>query len=610
MQTLELLAPAKNVDCGIAAIEHGADAVYIGAPSFGARVAASNSVNDIQRLTTFAHQFGAKVYVTVNTILYDTEFDDVAHLLKQLNDSRVDALLVQDMGLLPLCHDVPLHASTQTDNRSVEKIRWLHEMGFQRVVLARELTLDEIREIHAAVPDVELEVFVHGALCVSYSGQCYASQFCFDRSANRGNCAQFCRMKFDLLNAQGNELQHQRHFLSLKDLCQIDRLQQLADAGACSFKIEGRLKDVDYVKNVVAAYSQQLDALIAANPTRYRRASDGKVNYAFTPNLQKTFNRGFTHYFLDGRKPNISSFDTPKAIGESVGTVKEKRADSILVAGTTAFANGDGLCYFNASRELEGVRVNRVEGNRLFLLQQPENLHKGMTLYRNHDEAFSKVLRGQTATRKIEICMDFKKNDSGFSLSITPNATRYQSVTIALPMEHVAAQTPQRDNIKRQLTKLGATPFVCTQITIADDAAQCFIPSSQLAALRRDAVDALLSQPYLVAPTQPLVQPQSPAPTTDLPFTYLLNAANERSRAFYRALGQQATAFETDGASVEKPLLMQCRYCLRYALGACLRDKKANHTLRDPLYLRLNDGRRFLLKFDCKNCMMLVYATE
>ena len=358
MTKLELLAPAKNLECGIAAIDHGADAVYIGAAKFGARVAAANSVDDIRHLCHYAHQFSAKVYVTVNTIIYDDELEATKRLILELQEAGVDAILIQDMGLLSLlngdgstfnvqCSTFNVHASTQTDNRTAEKVRWLRSLGFRRIVLARELSVEEIAAIHREVPDVELEVFVHGALCVSYSGLCYASQHCFGRSANRGACAQVCRMKFDLIDADGRDLEHQRHLLSLKDLNQSAHLEELIQAGAVSFKIEGRLKDATYVKNVVAAYSQRLDSIIAKHPDEYCRASKGHCTYTFTPNLKKTFNRGFTTYFLHGRQPDIFSPDTPKAMGEYVGTVKELRRDSFNVAGTAAFANGDGLCFIN-----------------------------------------------------------------------------------------------------------------------------------------------------------------------------------------------------------------------------------------------------------------------
>lgn len=373
LRKIELLAPAKNLECGIAAIDHGADAVYIGAAQFGARQTAGNSTDDIAELTRYAHQFGAAVYVTVNTIVYEKELAALEHLLKQLVEMGVDAILVQDMAVLEIYKKLKaeyvargyrmpaLHASTQTDNRSADKVKWLKENGFERVVLARELSLEEITDIHKAHPDVELEAFVHGALCVSYSGACYASQYFFNRSANRGECAQFCRMAFDLKDSDGETLIEDSYLLSLKDMCQLDRLGDLLEAGVCSLKIEGRLKDANYVKNVVATYSEALNAYIAKHTGKYCRSSYGRCTYTFTPALEKTFNRGFTHYFFNGRQKDISSFNTPKAMGEYVGYVKEIRRGSFNVAGTAMFANGDGLCFFNRLKKLEGFRVNRVE---------------------------------------------------------------------------------------------------------------------------------------------------------------------------------------------------------------------------------------------------------
>lgn len=354
---IELLAPAKNADCGIEAIRHGADAVYIGAPRFGARAAAGNSIEDIARLVSFAHQFRARVYVAVNTILQDEELKDTEAMVWDLYRAGADALIVQDMALLQLnLPPIPLHASTQMDNRSTEKVRFLQQQGFSQVVLARELTLQQIRTIHEACPSVPLEVFVHGALCVSYSGQCYVSQHCFNRSANRGNCAQFCRLKFNLVDADGRIIEQDKHLLSLKDMNQSDQLEQILAAGASSLKIEGRLKDMAYVKNVTAYYSQKLNAIIRNHP-EYVRASSGESTYSFRPQLEKSFNRGFTHYFLNGRKADIFSFNTPKSLGEEMGYVKEIRGKSIIVAGVKPFNNGDGLCFMDENGKLQGFRA-------------------------------------------------------------------------------------------------------------------------------------------------------------------------------------------------------------------------------------------------------------
>ena len=614
MRSLELLAPAKNLECGLAAIDHGADAVYIGASRFGARVAAGNSVDDIRQLCLYAHQFAAKVYVTVNTIIYDNELEATRQLLAELSDAGVDAILVQDMAVLSLLSDLsPLtshlsfHASTQTDNRTVEKVRWLRDVGFRRVVLARELSADEIAAIHEAVPDVELEVFVHGALCVSYSGLCYASEHCFGRSANRGACAQFCRMKFDLIDADGRELEHQRHLLSLKDMNLSSHLQELVDAGATSFKIEGRLKDAAYVKNVTAAYSEALNAIIRQHPDRYCRASRGQCTYTFRPDLYKTFNRGFTTYFLHGRQPDIFSPDTPKALGEYVGRVKELRRDSFNVAGTATFANGDGLCFFNADNELEGFRVNRAEGNRLFPQQMPTNLHPGVSLYRNNDQQFERLLSRPSSERRILIRLSLGVTSDGFSLSAEPVGTPAATpVEVTIACEHQQAAKPQHDNIVRQLSKLGGTIYECSGVDLPDSFGY-FIPNSTLTDLRRRLVEALNGDGSrcVMAMTQENRPQYVPPHFYNHP--YLYNIANRLSCEFYGV--DAPTAYELRGG--DGPI-MQCRHCLRYALGRCRKNPADRSTVewREPLFLRLGDGRRFRLEFDCKHCQMNVYAED
>ena len=608
IQTLELLAPAKNLECGIAAIDHGADAVYIGADHFGARAAAGNSTDDIARLCSYAHQFGARVYVTVNTIVYDNEIDSVRRLLKRIGEAGADAILVQDMALVSMLSDIGLemHASTQTDNRTADKVEWLRELGFKRVVLARELSVDEIAEIHAKHPDVELEVFVHGALCVSYSGQCYASQYCFQRSANRGECAQFCRLKFDLVDAEGKVIEHDRHLLSLKDMCQIDNLERLAEAGAVSFKIEGRLKDVAYVKNVTAAYSRRLDEIVAAHPDKYRRASFGRVDYGFDPDLRKTFNRGYTTYFADGRQPDIFSPDTPKALGEYVGKVKEVKRQCLTVSGVASFANGDGLCFINADRQLEGFRVNRAEGNHLYPSSMPRNLRQGVALYRNNDQQFERLLSRPSAVRRLSLTMSLSATESGFALDVATEDGR--KARVEAKAEHTVAQKPQHENIVRQLSKLGTTIYDCTNITIPDDF-PWFVPSSLLAQMRRDAC-AEVSEHSLTS--------KNPSPQTVhlSPLTYknpsrppyLLNASNTLAVEFYRQLGVEASAFETQKKHGEGEKLMQCRFCLRHALGYCVNKGGRKPQWKEPLFLRLPDGRKFQLQFNCKRCEMYLLS--
>ncbi len=586
----------------MAAIDHGADAVYIGAPHFGARAAAGNSIEDIRRLCDYAHPYGVKVYVTVNTILYDDELEATRQLLLDLEAAGVDAILVQDMAVLQLAADtsLTLHASTQTDNRTPEKVRWLKSLGFARTVLARELSVEEIAQIHAEVPDMPLEVFVHGALCVSYSGLCYASQHCFSRSANRGECAQFCRMKFSLVDADGKEIEHDRYLLSLKDMNQSDHLLELIEAGATSFKIEGRLKDAAYVKNVTAAYSQRLDAIIRQHPDQYCRASQGHCDYSFTPDLNRTFNRGYTTYFLHGRQPDIASFDTPKAVGEFVGTVKEIRGDSFNVAGVARFANGDGLCFQNEARQLEGFRANRVEGNRIFPYKMPQGLRPGMRLYRNNDQEFERVLSGQSARRKIPVSLSLRAVEGGFELSADMCS---QSQSVFLPMTHQKAQKSPRENLVRQLTKLGDTIYECQEIDIPADF-DYFIPNSQLSELRRGLVEKLAASRGDGSFVRSADLTKEPSPCEAYPYPYLYNISNRLSADFY---GAEKTAYELKGG--EGPI-MQCRHCIRYSLGYCVKHGGKRPQWREPLSLVLGDGRRFRLAFDCNHCQMNVYGCE
>lgn len=633
LRKIELLAPAKNLECGIAAIDHGADAVYIGAAQFGARQTAGNSTEDIAELTRYAHQFGAAVYVTVNTIVYEKELAALEHLLKQLVEMGVDAILVQDMAVLEIYKKLKaeyvargyrmpaLHASTQTDNRSADKVKWLKENGFERVVLARELSLEEITDIHKAHPDVELEAFVHGALCVSYSGACYASQYFFNRSANRGECAQFCRMAFDLKDSDGETLIEDSYLLSLKDMCQLDRLGDLLEAGVCSLKIEGRLKDANYVKNVVATYSEALNAYIAKHTGKYCRSSYGRCTYTFTPALEKTFNRGFTHYFFNGRQKDISSFNTPKAMGEYVGYVKEIRRGSFNVAGTAMFANGDGLCFFNRQKKLEGFRVNRVENNRLFPLTMPKNLEPGMALYRNNDIEFERAMQGKTSTRKLQVRFVVDVVDGKLTFTATDECGR--SANVVLNETPEKAQKSQHDNIVKQLEKLGNTVWTANEIYINNSADEFFIPSSRLAAVRRELLEALENTPVSNHTDKQAVGETTTNSVNANNTVYadtinIANVANTTAQNYYAAHGVKnaPTAFELNSdykagsttAPSAVPPLMTCRYCLRYALGYCVKNGGKRPTWHEPLHLEAKNGIRVRLAFNCAKCQMEVYA--
>lgn len=633
LRKIELLAPAKNLECGIAAVDHGADAVYIGAAQFGARQTAGNSTDDIAELTRYAHQFGAVVYVTVNTIVYEKELAALEHLLKQLVEMGVDAILVQDMAVLEIYKKLKaeyvargyrmpaLHASTQTDNRSADKVKWLKENGFERVVLARELSLEEITDIHKAHPDVELEAFVHGALCVSYSGACYASQYFFNRSANRGECAQFCRMAFDLKDSDGETLIEDSYLLSLKDMCQLDRLGDLLEAGVCSLKIEGRLKDANYVKNVVATYSEALNAYIAKHTGKYCRSSYGRCTYTFTPALEKTFNRGFTHYFFNGRQKDISSFNTPKAMGEYVGYVKEIRRGSFNVAGTAMFANGDGLCFFNRQKKLEGFRVNRVENNRLYPLTMPKNLEPGMALYRNNDIEFERAMQGKTAIRKLQVRFVVDVVDGKLTFTATDECGR--SANIVLNETPEKAQKSQHDNIVKQLEKLGNTVWTANEININNSADEFFIPSSRLAAVRRELLEALENTPVSNHTDNQAVDRTATNSVNANNTVYadtinIANVANTTAQNYYAAHGVKnaPTAFELNSdykagsatAPSAVPPLMTCRYCLRYALGYCVKNGGKRPTWHEPLHLEAKNGIRVRLAFNCAKCQMEVYA--
>lgn len=633
LRKIELLAPAKNLECGIAAVDHGADAVYIGAAQFGARQTAGNSTEDIAELTRYAHQFGAMVYVTVNTIVYEKEQAALEHLLKQLVEIGVDAILVQDMAVLEIYKKLKaeyvargyrmpaLHASTQTDNRSADKVKWLKENGFERVVLARELSLEEITDIHKAHPDVELEAFVHGALCVSYSGACYASQYFFNRSANRGECAQFCRMAFDLKDSDGETLIEDSYLLSLKDMCQLDRLGDLLEAGVCSLKIEGRLKDANYVKNVVATYSEALNAYIAKHTGKYCRSSYGRCTYTFTPALEKTFNRGFTHYFFNGRQKDISSFNTPKAMGEYVGYVKEIRRGSFNVAGTAMFANGDGLCFFNRQKKLEGFRVNRVENNRLYPLTMPKNLEPGMALYRNNDIEFERAMQGKTATRKLQVRFVVDVVDGKLTFTATDECGR--SANVVLNETPEKAQKSQHDNIVKQLEKLGNTVWTANEISINNSADEFFIPSSRLAAVRRELLEALENTPVANHTDKQAVDETATNSVNANNTVYadtinIANVANTTAQNYYATHGVKNApkAFELNSdykagsttAPSAVPPLMTCRYCLRYALGYCVKNGGKRPTWHEPLHLEAKNGIRVRLAFNCAKCQMEVYA--
>lgn len=603
---IELLAPAKDLTCGIEAINHGADAVYIGAPKFGARAAAGNSLDDIRTLCDYAHLYNVRIYVALNTILREDELQEAEQLIWRLYQVGADALIVQDMGITRLnLPPIPLHASTQTDNRTPEKVKFLEAAGFTQVVLARELSLNEIRQISEQTT-VPLEVFVHGALCVSYSGQCYLSAALSGRSANRGECAQYCRLPYSMVDANGTEIVHDKHLLSLKDMNRSEQLEALLDAGVSSLKIEGRLKDVTYVKNITAYYRKKLDTILSRR-SEYSRASAGKSTYDFEPVAEKSFNRGFTPFFLHERTNDITAFNTPKSLGEPVGTVKELKGNSFTVAGVKQLNNGDGLVFFNNRGELEGFRVNRVEANRVFPLDMPDIKPK-TPLYRNFDQVFEKQLAKPSAERKLSVKIEFLDNAFGFTLVMEDETGA--RVMLTEPFTKELARRDQSDNIRTQLSKLGNTPFEASEVVV-QMSENWFVPSSLLADMRRKAVEKLQADRAIRYRRELArkVEPAKEIPFPERQLTYLGNVSNSRATAFYKAHGVESVA-EAFELKPEKDVpLMFTKHCLRYSMGWCPTYQKQKSPYKEPYYLLYKDTR-LRLQFDCKRCQMLVYKAE
>lgn len=614
-EPLELLAPARDVEIGMEAIRHGADAVYIGGPAFGARAGAGNDLHDIARLVTYAHHFHAKVFVAFNTIMDDPELEAARRLAWQIHEMGVDALIVQDMGLLEV--DLPpiqLHASTQCDIRTPEKARFLQDVGFSQIVLARELTLNEIQQVRAVMDPTRctLEFFIHGALCVAFSGQCYISHAHAGRSANRGECSQACRLPYTLEDTQGRIVAYDQHLLSLKDNDQSANLRALIDAGIRSFKIEGRYKDMAYVKNAVAHYRQQIDGILSEQP-QYRAASSGRVQHFFVPQPEKSFNRGSTDYFVQGRKPDIGAFITPKFAGEPIGVVTRLGADWFEIDGDVELHNGDGLSYQPASNKgankRVGMRINVARGQRLYPNEMPEDLKTGMTLYRNRDQVFERQLEKHSAERRINVQMTLTHEHDGLTLSLRDE----DDIQAHVSLEQDTALEMARDiekahtTLKQHLGKLGNTDFVATAIDIQTRA---FIPASTINALRRSGIDALMraraaSRPRLLR-AQPVVPPVA-YPGREL--TYLGNVFNTHARAFYQKHGVEliAAAYEANTTTGEVSLMIT-KHCLRYSFNLCPKEAKdwqIKGVKAEPMTL-INGNERLTLHFDCKACEMHV----
>lgn len=599
IRSLELLAPAADKEVAREAILHGADAVYMGGPSHGARRKASNSIEDIRDTVEFAHQFRARVYVTVNTLVYEKEIPAVEKLVWDLYRAGVDALIVQDMALLRMkLPPMALHASTQCDTRTPQKARFLEDVGFSQIVLARELSLDEIREVCGAVT-VPVECFVHGALCVSYSGRCGASQMSLGRSANRGECAQMCRLPYTLVNGEGKVIERDKYLLSLRDFKASAFLEEMIEAGVSSFKIEGRLKDAAYVKNVTAAYRRRIDEVIAANPGKYRRSSFGESEISFTPCLSKSFNRGFTDYFLHGRRPvSMASLLTPKSMGEEIENVGELN-------------NGDGISFFNDRGEYEGVGVNRVSNGRI-ISSRRFSLPKGVTIHRTFDRRWQTLMAGDTAVRTIAV--DIEIDETG----VTAHDER--DVEVRLPLDVEKMEAKKRLNPEPIFAKLGNTVYRLRSFENNLNV-DTFIPASQLTALRRRLIEALDEANIATYPFDRRRPENLEAKYPDATLDARDNVANSLAERFYSEHGvkrmERALEVERQAKPVESGKdkengmteVMTTRYCLRRELGVCLRDRSVSPKRRKlfcPPLTIATGPHKFRLDFDCARCEMRV----
>lgn len=607
MNKLELLAPAKNLECGIAAIHHGADAVYIGAPKFGAREAAGNSVGEIEKLSAEARIFGVKTYVALNTILYDNELEEAQRIIRQVYEAGADALIIQDFGILEM--DLPpisLHASTQANNFTVDRIKFLEIVGFKRAVLARELSLSQMKEI-AGQTTIELEAFVHGSLCVCLSGQCYMSHVVGGRSANRGACAQPCRKKYTLKDANGQVIVRDKHLLSLKDLNRSGSISELADAGIRSFKIEGRLKDLDYVKNITAYYRRELDHYMDGNPG-FTSPSQGKTTFFFEPDPVKTFHRGATEYYLRGRKDPVLNPDSNKSTGEEIGFVTKVTRDSIEISGNITLNNNDGLTFVGRNGESAGLKVNQVMTGRVYP-DKMNDIFIGARLYRNWDHSFQMALQKKTSERKIPISLTLEETESGFVLIEQSSLVNFE---INLPKIPANDPDKSRENILRQLSKSGDTAFLVREINTGGKE-KYFFTSQQLNELRRGLLETILdvkkSERATTDNELSLIKNEVPFP--DDPWSFENNISNHLAVKFYRRHG-----VENPGQAVEKRQIsgrfqvMVTKHCLQYELGFCARyGGTFPIAFKEPFTLW--DGPTlFELEFDCKNCMMRIFSNQ
>ena len=624
---LELLSPARDADIGIEAVNHGADAVYIGGPSFGARTSADNSVKEIARLAKYAHRFNSRIFVTLNTILRDDELEPARKLAWQLYDAGVDALIIQDMGLLEI--DLPpiqLHASTQTDIRTPEKARFLQDVGLSQIVLARELTLEQIAAIRAATDPERctIEFFIHGALCVAYSGQCYISHAHTGRSANRGDCSQACRLPYQVTDSQGRFIAHDKHVLSMKDNNQSDNLRALIDAGVRSFKVEGRYKDMGYVKNITAHYRTLFDAILEERP-ELARSSSGRCTFTFTPDPNQNFNREFTDYFVQGRKDDIGAFDSPKNPGQAIGWVTKTGPNFVeleTASPSTVLHNGDGLCYYDLHKELVGVQINRAEpvspgavGQWRVFPKDPmtgfRDLRRGTEINRNRDMDWVRGLEKKSADRRIGVWLRLDETADGLALTLMDEDGHSATAATPLPFEAAKDAAQAQVRLRENLTRLGETMFEPMSVAL-NLSRPWFVPASVLNTLRRDAVAALEAERTAAWRRLPRATPvEPPVAYPEDTLTYLANVFNHKARDFYARHGVKviAAAYESHEEEGEVSLMIT-KHCVRWSMSLCPKQAKGvtgvQGTIRaEPLTL-INGNEKLSLRFDCKPCEMHV----
>jgi putative protease len=607
---IELLAPAKDGPTARAAIQCGADAVYIGADRFSAREAAGNTMEVIRQVTDFAHQYYARVYVALNTLLYDHELPSAEKMIHRLYEIGIDGLIIQDVGLLELdLPPVPLIASTQMHNATLEKVKFWQDVGFSRVILARELTIDQIRHIHSGTT-IELECFIHGALCVGASGQCYMSYALGGRSGNRGQCAQPCRRLYSLKERHGKTIVKDRYLLSLKDLNVADHLEELIDAGVSSFKIEGRLKDIPYVVNTVGFYRQRLDSILTAK--NLRRSSSGSVRLAFEPNLAKTFNRGFTDYGLTSRAAELASMDTPKSIGEFVGVVTKVEKSSFMLDRDHDLHNADGICFFDRQKNLTGTVINHVQGRTVY----PQEIHAiraGQKIHRNYDHQFCSKLTRRAAQRKIHLSMVLREMQDGLTLCGTDEDDNQAAVEMAVEKHPALKRDTARQTVLAQLTKLGNTIFECSDMKVETQDVY-FLPVSQLNTARRELVRRLQDVREANRPRSSGTISRNDIPYPEKRLTYLGNVLNKRAEAFYRRHGVEVIELAPEsGQDLSGRLVMTTKYCLRQELGLCrghgleVFAEPTSASTVEPMILRDEDGREYEVRFRCSRCGMEIF---